>query len=137
MELHFNLSDSEFERSFESCSMKPDVFTHIAHLRLAYIHISRYGKERAIENIEAQLQQFVKFAGATNKYHKTLTIVAIHAVHYHMRKSKAEDFKDFLLEFPELKQDFKNLVNSHYSFDIFNSTEAKIRFLEPDLQPFS
>ena len=34
----------------------------------------------------------------------------------------SENFKDFIVEFSQLKQDFKSLINSHYSFDIFVST---------------
>lgn len=136
MEKHFELSDAEFERQFASCQLNPSIFSHEAHLRLAWIHIDKYGIEQAKENIQKQLQDFVAHVGAMGKYHKTLTIVAVEGVNHFMKKSKSDNFKDFIIEFPQLKNNFKELIGSHYSFDIFKSIKARTEFLEPDLLPF-
>ena len=136
MEKHYNLSDLEFEQQFVDCKLDPAIFSHEAHLRLAWININRYGMEQAEKNIQKQLQHFVESVGAKDKYNTTLTIAAIKAVGYFKEKSKADNFKDFIEEFPQLKNNFKALIGSHYSFDIFNSNKAKTTFLEPDLIPF-
>ena len=135
MKNHFALTDSEFEQQFQSCKLHPSLFGHEAHLRLAYIHIGKYGHDQAIKNICNQLMAYVDHLGATDKYNTTLTVAAIKAVHHFMKKSKASDFKGFIVEFPELKNEFKILMQSHYRFDIFNSQKAKKTFLEPDLIP--
>jgi hypothetical protein len=49
MEDHFKLSDSEFEKKFESCEFDHSMFNHEAHLRLAWIHIHNYGIEKALK----------------------------------------------------------------------------------------
>ena len=136
MEKHFELSDAEFEKQFTTCELNPSIFSHEAHLRLAWIHIDNYGLEKAKENIQKQLKNFVVHVGATDKYHTTLTITAIQAVYHFMQQSKTDNFKDFINEFPQLNNDFKSLINSHYSFDIFGSAKAKINFVAPDLMPF-
>ncbi|HNP32904.1 MAG TPA: hypothetical protein PKN96_06400 [Flavobacterium sp.] len=136
MEKHFHLDDSEFEKAFENCTIDPVIFTHEAHLRLAWIHITKYGEENAIGNICKQLMVFVEFVGANGKYNKTLTVAAIKAVHHFIKKSKSDTFDDFITEFPHLKYNFKELMNFHYKIDIFNSMQAKTEFLEPDLVPF-
>lgn len=136
MEKHYNLSDQEFERQFENCQLDPADFSHEAHLRLAWIHLDKYGKERAEENIQTQLQKFVSHAGAKDKYNATLTLAAIKAVYHFKSKSKVTHFQDFIVAFPQLKNNFKELMKLHYSFDIFNSKNAKKRFLEPDVSPF-
>ena len=51
-------------------------------------------------------------------------------------QSKTDNFKDFILEHPQLKNNFRDLIARHYSFDIFKSNEAKSHYLEPDLIPF-
>jgi len=51
-------------------------------------------------------------------------------------KSKLDNFRDFIEEFPRLKYNFKDLLAQHYGIDIFNSEIAKCSFLEPDLLPF-
>ena len=136
MEKHFELSDAAFEKQFATYKLDPILFSHEAHLRLTWIHIVKYGIAQAEENIQTQLMNFVEFAGAKEKYHKTLTIAAIKAVDHFIRQSKSSNFKDFISEFPELKTDFKTLINSHYSFDVFNSKKAKNEFLKPDVLSF-
>lgn len=136
MEKHFELSDAEFEKQFISCQLSPTIFSHEAHLRLAWLNIEKYGFEQAKEKIQNQLINFVTDIGAKDKYHKTLTIASIYAVAHFMKKSKSDNFKDFNLEFPKLKNNFKELIESHYSFDIFNSAKAREEFIEPDLIPF-
>ena len=134
---HNDLSDAEFERQFRDCELDHALFNHEAHLRLAWIHIDNYGLEVANFNIQKQIQDFVVHVGANDKYHKTLTIAAIHVVKHFMEKSKADKFKEFIKEFPQLKNGFKTLIERHYSFDIFNSAKAKATFLAPDLIPFN
>ncbi|MPR35120.1 hypothetical protein [Salmonirosea aquatica] len=136
MEHHFNLSDREFAQQFENCSLDPALFTHEAHLRLAWIHVTQYGVETAILNVTKQLVQYVAFLGASAKYNHTLTIASVKAVNHFINKSSADTFKDFIAEFPRLKSNFKELINTHYSGDIFNSSLAKQEFIEPDLVPF-
>ncbi len=136
MKSHFDLTNSEFIDQFMQCKLDPDEFSHVAHLRLAWIHIHRFGVETALENIQNQLKTFVEFVGAKDKYNTTLTIAAIKTVHHFMQKSKTDTFVDFIAEFPRLKTHFKALMSSHYSFDIYNSEKAKTAFLEPDLLPF-
>ena len=136
MEKHYQLSDSEFLQQFKDCSLPPSVFSHEAHLRLAWLNIYQEGLEKAEKGIQEQIENFVAHVGAQSKYHKTLTIAAIKAVGHFMEKSTTDNFRDFISENLELKTDFKSLINSHYSFDIFSSEEARTSYVEPDAIPF-
>ena len=136
MENHYELSDEEFEHQFQHCLLDPAHFSHEAHLRLAWIHIRKYGIDQALINIEKQLRDFVSYAGASDKYHQTITIAAINAVNHFIIHSKTNDFAEFIQKNSNLKHNFKALINSHYSYDIFRSEKAKNVFIEPDLQPF-
>ena len=60
MEPHYALSDPEFEKQFESAVLDPKFFSHEAHLRLAWIHVTKYGVERAIFKSEKARQTFVQ-----------------------------------------------------------------------------
>jgi hypothetical protein len=136
MEKHLALSDTEFENQFATGTLPPDQFTHEAHLRLAWIHLHRYGVEQAIENITTQLQAFVHRVGASDKYNATVTVAAIRAVYHFMLRSRTTTFQNFLTENPRLKTSFRNLLMSHYCTDIFRSEQAKKHYLEPELIPF-
>lgn len=136
MEAHFHLTDDAFEKQFKHGLLHPSYFTHEAHLRLAWIHITKYGLENAIENITSQLEAFTKLNNEETKYNKTVTIAAIRAVFHFILKSKSDNFKDFIDEFPRLLFEFRDLLGYHYAFNIFDSEEARTTYLEPDLQPF-
>ena len=133
---HLQLSDKQFKTAFQNCQLAPKLFNHEAHLRLAWLLLKEYGLEKGMNVIQTQILAFVDNLGATDKYNKTLTVAAVKAVHHFMGRSKAFNFTDFITEFPKLKHDFKGLMRQHYSFDIYNSLEAKTTFLKPDLQPF-
>jgi len=136
MEPHFDLTDRHFEMSFENATLDPKLFSHEAHLRLAWIHIKAYGIDVAIINVTSQLMKYVTSLGANSKYNATVTVAAVMAVYHFMLKSGSDNFKDFIDEFPRLKSNFKELLGQHYGFDVFSDEEARSTFLEPDLSPF-
>jgi hypothetical protein len=129
-------SDDLFEQQFKDCTLDAATFNHEAHLRLAWIHIKKYGEEAAIKNICAQLIAFTQSLGAEDKYNKTLTIAAIKAVNHFINKSIDDTFDQFIASFPRLKNNFRDLIASHYSADVYIMETAKKQYLEPDLLPF-
>lgn len=136
MENHFALTNDEFEQQFMQCQLDAQDFTHLAHLRLAYLRIQRDGIEVAKRFIPIHLKVYCESVGAADKFNLTLTIAAIKAVHQFMKKSKADGFSNFIAEFPELRNNFKGLLACHYGFDILNSEKARTTFMDPDLIPF-
>jgi hypothetical protein len=135
-EKHLHLTDDEFEWQFEHCTLDPKLFSHEAHLRLAWIHITRYGEQEAIFRICAQIKAFAQHLGLKDKYNHTVTVAAIKAVHHFMNKSLTNTFPAFIAEFPQLKNNFKALMDTHYKIDIYHSPKARLEYIEPDLAPF-
>ncbi|MDF1694636.1 MAG: hypothetical protein P1U56_02335 [Saprospiraceae bacterium] len=131
-----DFADTEFELQIIHCHLNPSDFSHEAHLRLAWIQINKYGIDIALQNVQNLLINYVQYVGAHDKYNKTLTIAACHIVHHFIRKSKSKVFTDFIVEFPQLISGFKQLVEAHYSYDIFTSKKAKKHYHSPDLLPF-
>ena len=136
MKSHYDLTNAEFELQFDSCKLDSNLFSHEAHLRLAWIHITKYGIEKALINIQSQLTRYVTHVGESTKYNKTVTVAAIKAVHHFILKSKSDNFMDFIAEFPRLQNNFKGLMDRHYGVDIFKSAKARKEFISPDLLPF-
>lgn len=136
MEKHYLLSDDEFEKQFADCSLKSEMFTHEAHLRLAWIHINKYGLDKGIENVCVQIQRYAESLGVKDKFNKTVTVAAMRAVNHFMIRSSSNNFKGLIAEFPRLKTDFKSLMDAHYGFNIFRSAAARREYIEPDLLPF-
>lgn len=137
MENHFQLSDHEFVHAFKTQTLNPKLFTHEAHIRLAWIYLNTYTIEQAIEQFSNQLFELVTLHKATDKFNKTLTVAAFYIIHHFKINSNAKDFKAFINTYPELVLDFKSLVKKHYKRDVFNCPKAKKSFVEPDLILFN
>ena len=136
MKTHFSLDDPSFERAFETMELDPVLFTHEAHIRLAWLHIKQYGLEKAVFNLNKQIKNFAEKHGNPMKYNKTVTTASVHAVAHFMARSEAENFSDFINSNPKLLGNLKGLLMSHYSIDIFSDEFGRTQYLEPDLIPF-
>lgn len=114
MEPHNRLTNLQFELQLQHGILHQSVFTHEAHLRLAYIHIAKYGLLKAIEHICDQISKYLTTIGQPEKYDQVATIVAVKTVHLFMQKSLSDNFYDFIGEFPELKHNFKELTGFYH-----------------------
>ncbi|WP_435416468.1 hypothetical protein [Polaribacter aestuariivivens] len=136
MEKHWKLSNEEFENKFSKNTFRPLWFTHEAHLRLAWIYINKYDKEIALNMYRNQLYDFAIKYKAETKFNATITFASIQIMSYYINKSVSNNFENFIAEFPQLKNNFKEILRTHYSSDIFTSAEAKKNILQPDLVAF-
>jgi hypothetical protein len=130
------MTDLEFVRLFETGHLPPSLFTHEAHLRLAYIYLKNFGEELAIEQCCNGIREFDRLHGDGTKFHKTLTVASVKAVYHFMQKSRSTTFEGLIAEFPRLKTSFKQLLDQHYAFDLLNNAKAKSEYVAPDLIPF-
>lgn len=133
---HSQLDDKEFETLFEKGDLPPSLFSHEAHLRLAWLYINKYGEKEAAAKTCREIKQFDHLHGKGDKFNTTVSVAAIKMVHHFIKKSESNDFFSFIQEFPRLKTAFKELLFQHYGLDIFSNEEAKTSFIEPDLLPF-
>ena len=136
MEKHNQYSDQRLLRAMEQSALDPVVFSHEAHLRWGWLLLENNHLEEAIDKACAQLRQYTKHLGAFDKYNETVTIAAIRAIYHFRLKSKTKNFRDFIAGAPRLKTSFRELMDSHYSENIFKSPLAKKQYLEPDKVPF-
>ena len=58
---HRKLTDDAFNKAFEDCSLNPKMFSHEAHIRLAWIHIRKFGVEKAVANIQELITSYVNY----------------------------------------------------------------------------
>jgi hypothetical protein len=131
-EQHFTLSDDQFIQQFENGSLDSSWFTHVAHLRVAYIYINLYGANRASKRLANYIKQFDKLHGKGDKYHKTITYASVAVVYHFKDKAQETTFLGLLQEFPRLKTNFKDLLLSHYNADILDSQRSRFTYVLPD-----
>lgn len=136
MKTHRSLSNDQFLHQLRSATLDAACFDHEAHLRLAWLQLTHHEKDAAIAETCKIIQHYVAVLGALDKFNKTLTIAAVEAVSHFMNRAATNSFEDFILKSPELMTNFKGLLQTHYSFDIFSSRSAKNSYIAPDLLPF-
>ena len=135
-EKHYRFSDEVYEQKFRDCKFPPLYFSHEAHLRLAYIHLKKYGLEQSITNMCTQIYDFAIKYGAIMKFNATVTYASLQIMYHYMNQGKSDNFPDLMIEFPYLLKNFKAEIQKYYSWDVFRSLEAKATIHQPDLEPF-
>lgn len=70
--------------------------------------------------------------GNGTKFNQRLTIAATKVVELYMQKTSATNFKDMLLEYPQLRSNFCEILRNHYKLDFFKE-EKEEEYVEPSL----
>lgn len=129
------MDDEQYLKSFEAYAIDPATFHHREHLRVAYVLIVTYGLETAFVRLKASLLGFLIHLGVgTEKYHETVTYAWLLAVNHFMHMAKPSHGFDDFIQSNELLLD-ASIMNTHYSQKLLQSSEAKAKFLEPNLDP--
>lgn len=91
---------------------------------------------QAEENMCFQIKAYAEYYGATTKFNKTVTVASVKLLSYYILMSKSTDFKGLIIEFPEVLSNFKTVLTTYYSYNVFADIDAKKEFKAPDLMPF-
>ena len=133
---HSSLKDEEFAHRFAALTLPPSWFNHEAHLRLAYILLQKSDVGQAADQMCQQIAAFDRAHGDGLKYHRTITVAAVKTMAHFMGRAPNATFPQLLDIFPRLLNNFKGLLEAHYSQQVLNNPRAKDEFLQPDLQPY-
>lgn len=67
------MTDDEFIASFQDCSLAVECFRHADHVRMAFLHLSRYPPLQAIQRFSDSLAKFAAAHDKPTLYHETIT----------------------------------------------------------------
>jgi hypothetical protein len=139
----FTLQDAGLlARGFEDCTLPEEDFTHEAHLIAGFYVLSQFG-DNAMPAMRERIRRFNESKGKQNTdsagYHETITFFWLWAIRQALADANGnirwndENLDDLL--FDEQLAD-RNLWLRHYSKERMMSKEARLSFVEPDLEPF-
>jgi len=133
--MNHKISDEDFDflSRFENCEIEPENFHHREHIRIAYILLTKLSVEKALLKLKDDLLSFLDYIGADkSKYHETLTCAWLLAVNHFMHLSPpAATTYEFINSNNQLLN--KDIMYTHYSHALLQSEEARINFVQPDL----
>jgi hypothetical protein len=125
--------DRQFRDAFEAGRFPPSDFDHRAHVRLAYVYLAEHDTESATSLLKSALQAYLRHHGIDSaRYHETITRAWILAVRHFMEESPGAASADAFINANPLLLDAKIML-THYSAELLFSSEARARFVEPDL----
>jgi hypothetical protein len=156
------MTDDEFLCAFERCTLARRDWTHEAHVRMAWLYLSRGGEGpphtppipsdadvfiRVRDGIKKLNATFIrrqqalcralptksKDARGLDGYHETITVAFVTVIA--ARIVPTEDFAAFRERNPDLFDRKLSALLKHYSAERLFSAPAKTEFLEPDLEP--
>lgn len=133
---HNQLTGTAFIERLNDCTLDPAMFTHEAHLRLGWIMVRMHGTERAGGLLCGMIARYARSPGMAEMFNRTITIASAHIIAHFLSRSRTADFATFIAQFPRLRNNFRELLDAHYSDRLHSGEDAAANFLEPDLQPF-
>lgn len=145
------MTDDEFLAAFEDCTLARKDWTHAAHVRIAWLYLTRTDSaaevldliRSGIQKLNASFIARLQASGVLPEksldprgldgYHETITVafVAVIAV----RIVPGEDFAAFRDRNPDLFDRSFPALLTHYSPERLYSAAAREAFLPPDLAP--
>ncbi|MBN8226522.1 hypothetical protein JYK02_03260 [Corallococcus macrosporus] len=108
-------------------------FTHQDHVRVVYLYTRKAGGEAAVELTRAGLKTLTRRLGVPEKFHETVTVAWARLVSEQVEAAPGRDFTAFIGDNPRFLR--KDLLEDYYSREVLFGSEARSRFIEPDLRP--
>jgi len=127
------LDDDEFIATFERGGFGGDDFPHKAHIRMAWLYVTRLGPEAAIERAAGGIRELARTNGKPTLYHDTLTRAWVYLVADAVTTSPSGDFEEFLVRNSQLLD--KQHLLEYYSPDVLSSAQARVTWIAPDIAP--
>src|ERR1700741_4084003 len=129
------MNTQEFIRSFEDLSIDPSVFDHQHHVLMTWHYLNFYPFEVAEQKIFSGLTNLTRHLGVYDtKYHQTITYAYVKLIHSAIKKDPNRNWETFKNNNPNVFKPVRELMKEHYSFDVFESNEAKLYKMDPDLK---
>jgi hypothetical protein len=126
-------------RAFLDRSLPKPEWTHEAHLRVGLWHLLQYPPQEALDRLRDGIQQYNVACGVANTdssgYHESITRFYVWVIDRFLVATDRSRPTDELADALVRECSDKELPLRYWSRDRLLSAEARLRWIEPDLQP--
>ncbi|MDX1933238.1 MAG: hypothetical protein SFU56_11580 [Capsulimonadales bacterium] len=131
------MNDTEFLAAFESGTLPGVLWTHEAHVRMAYLYARDHADSRSLL---AQVRERIRFHneshGNRTGYHETITVAFLALIVERLRAGQgAGSWEEFRLAHADLVRQGMEPLYRHYTRDVLFSEAARASFVPPDAAP--
>jgi hypothetical protein len=126
------MTDDDFVRGFEDCTIPGGEFHHRDHVRLAWIYLRRQSALDALARFTSGLRRFAAFNGHPGLYHETITWAFLFLIHERMADAgESESWEAFAARNPDLLTWKPSVLDLYYEPAILQSDRARRLFVLP------
>jgi hypothetical protein len=126
------MTDDDFLAAFEAGTIPKAEWTHAAHVRMAWLYLTRLPFAAALDRICGGIRRYNAAVGSDG-YHESITVAFTLLIHGRLANADIDDgFTAFCALNPDLLVPRSGLPEWYYSPATLASAEAKLRFVEPD-----
>ena len=132
------MSDDEFLEAFEACTLPRELWTHEAHVRMAWLYLTQQPFEEATAKVCDGIRRYNASLGNHSGYHETVTRGYVSLISHRIRSGspRAESFEVFRSENADLLDRKNPPLLRHYRSETLESPTARATFVAPDREPF-
>jgi hypothetical protein len=122
-----------FLSSFESGTLPRYCWTHAAHVAMCTARLWKKEPDDVIPHIRQGIKRYNASQGAPESaYHETLTVFWVNTIRRHMHAAEPPTRLDAVMGAVKTLGRDSGLPRKHYSFDVFQSEEARVKWIPPD-----
>jgi len=129
------MTDAEFVRAFEDCTLPNTAFHHRDHVRLAWLYLREASALEALARFAAGLKRFATFNGHPGLYHETITWAFLFLIHERRADGdERETWEEFAARNPDLLAWQPSILDRYYDAGTLQSERARRIFVLPQLR---
>ena len=129
------LSDDEFLKQFEDNSLPPEYFSHLGHLRLAWLYVTKHDLDSAISKTCDGIKSYAESLGAHDKFHYTMTHAFVKIIHQRMLDQGDHGWREFLNRNQDLVNTAAEVLLQYFREETLFSKNARKQLVSADLMP--
>ena len=130
------MTDDEFLKAFEECRIPQELWTHEAHVRMAWLYLRKRPLHEVVPIVREGITRYAACRGKTGAYHETITLGYLALIDGRIvRGAEQGTFAEFIAGNPALADRSLTALLGHYTREVLFSDEAREAFVEPDLVP--
>lgn len=127
------MNDRDLLSAFEASSVKPEMFGHRAHVRVAWIYLQELSAVEALARMSEGLKRLTRALGKESMYHETLTVAYVLLINERIeRAGRGGSWEEFEAQNSDLFDRERPILERYYKPETLQSDLARRIFVFPD-----
>jgi hypothetical protein len=124
------MTDEEFLRALENCTLPESEFNHYGHVRAGYMYLTQTDFSGALDRSRRAIRNYATHHGKPDRFHETITVAYLSLIQQHIcERGDCGGWLEFAVANPELFH--PELLGQLYDPKVLASDMARRIFLLP------